>query len=189
MMKDPLTDGIAIIGMAGRFPGADNLDEFWSNLVAGVESISTFTDEELAASGLDVAGLRKDPSAVPSRGVLENAEWFDAGFFGISNKQAEVTDPQQRLFLESAWEALENAGYDPARVDGPIGVFAGSGESTYYLNNLRSRPELVDLVGDRVIQLGNEKDYLATWVAYKLNLKGPAISVNTACSTSLVAVC
>ena len=102
MMKDPLTDGIAIIGMAGRFPGAGNVDEFWSNLVAGVESISTFTDEELAASGLDVAGLRKDPSYVPSRGILENAEWFDAGFFGINHKQAEVTDPQQRLFLEAS---------------------------------------------------------------------------------------
>ena len=188
-MKQSASEDIAIIGMAGRFPGAGNLDEFWRNLVAGVDSISTFTDEELAASGLDVAAVKKDLSYVPARGILRDAEWFDATFFGINAKQAEVTDPQQRLFVESSWEALENAGYDPARVDGPIGVYAGSGESTYYLNNLLPRPDLVDLVGERVITLGNEKDFLATFVAYKLNLRGPAISVNTACSTSLVAVC
>lgn len=183
------SDHIAIVGMSGRFPGASSVDEFWKNLVAGVESISTFTDDELAASDLDVAALRKDPSAVAARGILQNPEWFDAAFFGMNAKQAEVTDPQQRLFLEAAWEALENAGYDPARVEGPIGVYAGSGDSTYFLNNLHPRPEVANLVGERVINLGNEKDYLATWVAYKLNLKGPAISVNTACSTSLVATC
>jgi acyl transferase domain-containing protein len=188
-MKETTSDDIAIIGINGRFPGAANVDEFWSNLVAGVESISHFSDEELAASGLDVAAIRKDPTLVPARGILKDPELFDAGFFGMNAKQAEITDPQQRVFLEAAWEALENAGYDPARVEGPIGVYAGSAESTYSLNNLRSRPDVIDLVGDRVISLGNEKDYLATWVAYKLNLKGPAISVNTACSTSLVAVC
>jgi len=160
-MKQSASEDIAIIGIAGRFPGAGNLDEFWRNLVAGVDSISTFTDEELAASGLDVAAVKKDLSYVPARGILRDAEWFDATFFGINAKQAEVTDPQQRLFVESSWEALENAGYDPARVDGPIGVYAGSGESTYYLNNLLPRPDLVDLVGERVITLGNEKDFLA----------------------------
>jgi acyl transferase domain-containing protein/aryl carrier-like protein len=188
-MKELTANDIAIIGINGRFPGAANVDEFWSNLVAGVESISTFSDEELAASGLDVAALSKDPGAVRSRGIVKDADRFDAGFFGLTAKQAEVTDPQQRVFLEAAWEALENSGYDPARVDGPIGVYAGSGEPTYYLNNLRSRADVMDLVGDRVIGLGNEKDYLAAWIAYKLNLRGPAISVNTACSTSLVAVC
>jgi acyl transferase domain-containing protein len=188
-MKESISEDIAIIGMTGRFPGAPNVDDFWRNLVGGVESISTFSDEELAASGLDVAALRKDPNYVPARGILENVEWFDAAFFGMNAKQAEVTDPQQRLFLEASWEALENAGYDPARMRGPVGVYAGMGESTYYLNNLHSRADLVDLVGERVINLGNEKDFLATWVAYKLNLRGPAISVNTACSTSLVAVC
>jgi acyl transferase domain-containing protein len=187
-MSESVSEDIAIIGMSGRFPGAANLDEFWRNLAAGTESISTFTDEELAAAGLDVAALRKDPSQVAARGIVRDAEWFDAPFFGMSAKQAEVTDPQQRLFLEASWEVLENAGYDPARVDGPVGVYAGMGDATYYLNNLHARPELVDLVGERVINLGNEKDYLATWVAYKLNLKGPAISLNTACSTSLVAV-
>lgn len=189
MTNESSSHHIAIIGMSGRFPGAANVKEFWRNLVAGIESISTFTDAELAASGLDVAALRKDPSAVAARGILQHPEWFDAAFFGMNAKQAEVTDPQQRLFLEASWEALESAGYDAARVDGPIGVFAGCGDSTYYLNHLHSRPDIVDLVGDRVINLGNEKDYLATWVAYKLNLRGPAISVNTACSTSLVAVC
>jgi acyl transferase domain-containing protein len=188
-MKDSPSDDIAIIGLSGRFPGAANVDEFWRNLVAGVESISTFTDEELAASGLDPAAVRKDPSQVPARGIVRDAEWFDAPFFGLSAKQAEVTDPQQRLFLEASWEVLENAGYDPARVEGPIGVYAGMGDATYYLNQLHSRTDITDLVGERVINLGNEKDYLATWVAYKLNLRGPAISVNTACSTSLVAVC
>ncbi len=187
--KESAFEGIAIIGMTGRFPGAANLDEFWRNLVAGVESISTFTDEELAASGLDVPALRKDPSYVPARGILHNAEWFDAAFFGINGRHAEVTDPQQRLFFEASWEALENAGYDPERVDGRIGVYAGMSGSTYYLKNLHSKPDLVALVGERVINMGNEKDYLATYVAYKLNLRGPAINVNTACSTSLVAVC
>ena len=189
MTNESKSDSIAIVGMSGRFPGAANVEEFWRNLVAGVESVSTFTDEELAASGLDVARLRKDPNAVAARGILQNPELFDAAFFNMTARQAEVTDPQQRLFLETSWEALENAGYDPARVDGPIGVFAGCGDSTYYLNHLLSRPDIADIVGDRVIQLGNEKDFLATWVAYKLDLRGPAISVNTACSTSLVAVC
>jgi len=189
MKNSSISHHIAIVGMSGRFPGAANVEQFWRNLVAGVESISVFSDKELADSGLDVATIRKDPSAVPARGILQDPEWFDAAFFGMNAKQAEVTDPQQRLFLEASWEALENAGYDPARVDGPIGVFAGCGDSTYYLNHLRSRPDVADLVGERVINLGNEKDYLATWVAYKLNLRGPAISINTACSTSLVAVC
>jgi len=188
-MKDSPSDDIAIIGMSGRFPGAANVDEFWRNLVAGVESISTFTDEELAASGLDVAAVRKNPHEVPARGIVRDVEWFDAPFFGMSAKQAEVTDPQQRLFLEASWEVLENAGYDPARIEGPVGVYAGMGDATYYLHHVHARKDLIDLVGERVINLGNEKDYLATWVAYKLNLRGPAISVNTACSTSLVAVC
>ena len=188
-MIDSSSEGVAIIGMAGRFPGAANIDEFWSNLVAGVESISYFTDEELAASGLDATALRKEPNYVPARGVLKNADCFDARFFGMNAKEAEVTDPQQRLFLEACWEALEDAAYDPARVDGPIGVYAGAWSNTYYVNNLYPRKDVIDLVGQQTITLGNEKDYLATRVAYKLNLRGPALSINTACSTGLVAVC
>jgi phthiocerol/phenolphthiocerol synthesis type-I polyketide synthase E len=188
MEKSDLS-GIAVIGFAGRFPGAANVDEFWQNLVAGVECISTFNDEELTASGLDAPALRKDPTFVPARGILKNAEWFDATFFGMNARQAEVTDPQQRLFFEVTWEALERAGYDPERVSGAVALYAGAGTSTYYLKNLYGRSDLVDQVGERVINMGNEKDYLATHVAYKLDLRGPAINVNTACSTSLVAVC
>ncbi len=164
------SNGIAIIGMSGRFPGAGNLDEFWRNLVSGVESISLFSDEELAASGLNVAELRRDPNYVTARGIVNEAEWFDASFFNISAREAEAIDPQQRLFLEAAWEVLENAGYDSARVSGYVGVYAGMSASTYNLG------------------LG-EKNYLATRVAYKLNLRGPALNVYTGCSTSLVAVC
>lgn len=188
-MKESNSEGIAIIGMTGRFPGAANVDEFWRNIAAGVESISTFSNEELVASGLDAAGLRKDPSYVPARGILRNAEWFDAAFFGMNAREAEVTDPQQRLFLEASWEVLEGAGYGSGRSQDTIGVYAGMAGDTYYLNNLHSRRDLVDLVGARVINLGNERDYLAARVAYKLNLRGPALSISTACSTGLVVVC
>ncbi|MDB6068282.1 MAG: Malonyl CoA-acyl carrier protein transacylase [Pedosphaera sp.] len=188
-MPDESLEGIAIIGLTGRFPGAANVDELWQNLTAGVESISTFTDEQLAASGLDVATLKSDSHYVPARGILKDADCFDAAFFGINPKEAEVTDPQQRVFLEACWEALENAGYAPGQFNGSVGVYAGMGNNTYYLNNLHSRPDLAALVGPMVMMMANEKDYLATRVAYKLNLKGPAINVNTACSTSLVAVC
>jgi amino acid adenylation domain-containing protein len=185
-MNEPEIEAVAVIGMTGRFPGAANVEQFWRNLMAGVESISPFSEEELAAAGLDVAALKKQPGFVAARGVLKDAEWFDAAFFGIIPKEAEVMDPQQRQFLEVAWEALENAGYDPARYPGLIGVYAGAGNGTYYVNNLHGHPGLADALN---VQLGNEKDFLATRAAYKLNLKGPAISVNTACSTSLVAVC
>ena len=188
-MTDTDMEGIAIIGLSGRFPGASNVDQFWRNLAGGMESISTFTDEELTASGFDAAMLRKEPGFVPSRGIVEKAEWFDANFFGMNPKEAEVTDPQQRLFLEASYEALENSGYHPQNFSGLIGVYAGMGNNTYYLNNLHSRPDLVGLVGQMAVMMANEKDFLATKVAYKLNLKGPAINVNTACSTSLVAVC
>ncbi len=188
-MSETIPEGIAIIGMTGRFPGAANVDLFWRNLIAGVEAISTFTDEELTAAGLDVATLKKEPGFVAARGVLKDAEWFDAAFFAMLPKEAEVTDPQQRLFLEAAWEALENAGYDPERYPGLIGVYAGMSNSTYFLNNLHSRRDLLNSAGELAVLMGNEKDFLATRAAYKLNLKGPAINVNTACSTSLVAVC
>jgi acyl transferase domain-containing protein len=180
---------IAIIGLAGRFPGARNVDQYWNNLVAGIDSTSFFTDEELAASDLNVAEIRANRNYVAARGIIDEAEWFDAGFFNIGAKEAEVMDPQHRVFLETAWEALENAGYDPAQYAGYVGVFAGMASNTYYLNNLHTHPELVEQVGRIAIGLGNEKDFIATRTAYKLNLRGPAISTNTACSTSLVAVC
>jgi acyl transferase domain-containing protein len=181
---DSPAHGIAIIGLSGRFPGAGNVDEFWRNLVAGVESISFFSEEELASAGVDVAAMKKEPGHVAARGLISDAEWFDASFFGISTREAEVIDPQQRLFLEAAWQVLESAGYDPAQAKGYIGVYAGMGTNTYFLNNLLSHPDLVREVGRMVMG-----DHLATRIAYKLNLRGPALSLYTTCSTSLVAVC
>ena len=185
--------GIAIIGMAGRFPGAKNIEEFWRNLCEGRESLSTFTDEELLATGVEPE-LLKDPSYVRSRGVLEGVDQFDASFFGYTPRDAEITDPQQRLFLECAWEAMEDAGCDPARFQGVAGVFAGASLNTYFLGHVMQDRETVEdfiraFQADRYnLLIGNDKDYLATRVAYKLNLRGPAVGIQTACSTSLVAV-
>jgi len=188
-MSEGPYEGIAIIGMAGRFPGAESIEEFWTNLVAGKESISFFSDAELAESGLDAAALKRRGQYVPARGVLKEADCFDAAFFGIHPKEAEVTDPQQRVFLEACWAALERAGYAPSQVRGTVGVFAGVNCNTYFPNALQQRPDLLELVGSDLVMLGNEKDYLTTRVAYKLGLTGPALNVSTACSTSLVAVC
>ncbi|HEY3579059.1 MAG TPA: condensation domain-containing protein [Pyrinomonadaceae bacterium] len=179
-------DAIAIIGMAGRFPGARNLDEFWSNLKNGVESIAFFSDDEIEASGLD-ADLLKDSRLVKAAGVLDDVDLFAASFFGFSPREAEITDPQQRLFLECAWEALENAGYDAEKYQGFIGVYAGTSMNTYLLN-LYSNAEIVNAIGPLQIGMANDKDFLSTRVSYKLNLKGPSLTVQTACSTSLVAV-
>ncbi|MEH2067461.1 MAG: SDR family oxidoreductase [Nostoc sp.] len=178
---------IAIIGMTGRFPGANNIEKFWQNLVNGVESITFFTDEELIASGVDPA-LVSSSNYVKAKGVLEDIEMFDALFFGFTPKEAELMDPQHRLFLECAWEALENAGYDSEAYDGRIGVYAGAGLNVYLIRNLASNPNQVESVGDLQISIGNDKDYVPTRVSYKLNLTGPSVNVNTACSTSLVAV-
>jgi acyl transferase domain-containing protein/pimeloyl-ACP methyl ester carboxylesterase len=188
-MSAPDPKGIAIIGMTGRFPGAPDVEQFWRNIAGGVESISKFTDDELAASGVDVAEAKSTPGFVPARGVLADADLFDPGFFGMSGTEASVIDPQQRLFLEASWQLLESAGYDPEAYAGLIGVYAGMGSNGYYLHYLHGRKDITRLVGDRVISLGNDKDFLATRVAYKLNLKGPALNINTACSTSLVTVC
>ncbi len=185
---------IAIIGMAGRFPGADDVDAFWLNLCAGVESISRFSDNELRASGIP-EHLLVDPEYAKARGVLNNADHFDAGFFGYQRREAELTDPQQRVFLETAWSALEHAGWPPERIRGRAGVFAGASMNTYLLHNVLARSEASATFlrefqsGGYNILVGNDKDYLATRVAFKLNLRGPAVSVQTACSTSLVAVC
>ena len=182
-------DGVAIIGMAGRFPGARDVGEFWRNLLAGVESISRFERDELEPSMLEAPGARDRAGYVPVRGILDGIEMFDAEFFGINPKEAQILDPQQRLFLEAAWEALERAGYEPATTGGTVGVFAGMGNNTYFAANLREHRELIDLVGALQTMMGNEKDYLATRVSYKLDLKGPSVTVQTACSTSLVAIC
>ena len=182
-------EGIAIVGMAGRFPGARNVAELWHNLIEGRETISRLRADELELAPAEDMEARADPNYVLARGILDDVEMFDAGFFGISPKEAEVIDPQHRVFLETAWEALESAGYDPQQFDGPIGVFAGASNSYYYLQNLLERKDVTEIVGWLTTMMGNEKDYLSTRVAYKLDLKGPAINIQTACSTSLVAVC
>ena len=178
---------LAIIGMAGRFPGAQNLDEFWRNLSQGVETISSFTDSELEFTDADPS-LLHDPLYVKRKAILEGVELFDAAFFGYTPREAELSDPQQRFFLQCSCEALETAGYDPDRFSGLIGVFGGSGFSHYLFANLLSNRSLLDSVGFFETSIRNRPDHLATTVAYKLNLKGPAVTVQTACSTSLVAV-
>ena len=177
---------IAVIGMAGRFPGASSVEAFWQNLCAGVESISFHTAADLAAAGGDPAAF-SSPRFVAANGVIEGIELFDAGFFGYTPRDAEIADPQYRLFLECAWESLESAGYAPEGCPGPIGVFAGISRSEYVWNLLSNR-ELLQSVGANRIGLSTDKDFLATTVSYKLDLKGPSFSIQTACSTSLVAV-
>ncbi len=182
---DDDNEPIAIIGMAGRFPGATDVESFWQNLCAGRESIRIFRPDELDPS-IPVA-LRGDPAYVPARGVLDDVALFDAGFFGISPLEAQLTDPQHRHFLEVSWHALENAGYVPEHAPGPVGIFGGMYNASYFQRHLAPRPDVSGRIGELQLMLGNEKDYLTSRVAHKLGLSGPAISVNTACSTSLVA--
>ncbi|HEU4591744.1 MAG TPA: amino acid adenylation domain-containing protein [Steroidobacteraceae bacterium] len=178
---------IAIVGMAGRFPGAASVEELWDVLVEGRDTIRMFKPEELDAS--IPASLRADSNYVAARGVVDGCDLFDAAFFGISPKEAELIDPQQRLFLELCWEALERGGHTPESYAAPIGVFGGMYNPTYFQRHVQHRPDLIEKVGEFQVMLGNEKDYVATRVAHRLNLTGPAISVHTACSTSLVAIC
>ena len=188
------TEEIAIIALAGRFPGAADIEAFWRNLKNGVATVSRFTDSELDAAGVPDS-LLANPAYVKARPVLENADLFDAAFFGITPKDAERLDPQHRIFLECAWEGLERAGYNSETYNGAIGIFAGQSLNTYLLSNLcDSRETLENLVGAYQVGgyptvLGNDKDYLTTRVAYKLNLRGPCVTVQSACSTSLVAIC
>jgi amino acid adenylation domain-containing protein len=177
---------IAVIGMAGRFPGANDLKAFWQNLRDGVESITFFTDEELLAAGVDPATLSQ-PNYVKAASNVDDVDLFDASFFGYNHREAEITHPQHRVFLECAWEALENAGYDTERYDGLIGAFAGTGTNHYWLFALYTNPQLTQAAGDIQTMVGSDLDYLTTRVSYKLNLKGPSYTVFTACSTSLVA--
>jgi amino acid adenylation domain-containing protein len=180
-------NGIAIVGMAGRFPGAGDIERFWENLVAGVESITFFSAAQLLAAGVAPERIA-DPAFVPARAVVAGCELFDAALFGFTPREAEVIDPQHRLLLECAWEALERAGYAPHRFAGPIGVFAGAGINTYLLSNLQHNPEVMAAVGSYQAMLASGADFLATRLSYKLGLRGPSLTVQTACSTSLVAV-
>jgi acyl transferase domain-containing protein len=182
----PLSTGleIAVVGMAGRFPGARDLAEFWRNLEHGVESIERLEDDDILASGVPPQHLR-DPRYVRASPLLDRPGHFDAGFFGYSPTEARAMDPQQRLLLELAWEALEHAGYDADRYDGRIGVYAGAALNTYFTSVGLSARLAEDYIPTLI---GNDKDFLGTRISYKLNLKGPSLTVQTACSTSLVAV-
>ncbi|MEV8326778.1 SDR family NAD(P)-dependent oxidoreductase [Kitasatospora sp. NPDC056731] len=182
------TDGrVAVVGLAGRFPGADSVDALWELLASGTEAISRFGPEELRAAGVP-DGEAGRPGYVAAKGVLADVAGFDSQLFGYNALEASVIDPQQRIFLECAWEALEDAGCDPDRAPGPIAVYAGSLLSTYLIHNLLPRTDLRDSLGVPMLFQGNQPDQLAPRAAYKLNLRGPAVSVQTACSTSLVAV-
>lgn len=181
---------IAIVGMSGRFPGADSVDAFWENIRRGVESVIRYTDAQLRERGVSEEVLA-DPSYVKAGIELEGMDQFDAAFFGYTPRDAEHLDPQQRLFLECAWEALEHAGYDPSRYRGSIGVYGGSGAALYWIKqllpfySLENGGRVADLLG---LMAGNSPDSLCTRIAYKLNLRGPAVTIQTACSTSLMAV-
>lgn len=179
---------IAVVGMAAHLPGAPDIAAYWANLAAGVESIRVLSQEALLAAGESAARIAK-PNYVPAAAVLDGFETFDADFFGFSPKEAAILDPQHRQFMEVAWEALENAGHPPENFKGAIGVYAGCGMGSYFYFNLCSNPDLVDQTGMFLLRhTGNDKDFLATRVSHILDLKGPSINVQTACSTSLVAV-
>ncbi len=178
---------VAVIGFAGRFPGAQNIDEFWQNLRDGVESISFFTKEELLASGVEPHRL-DDPEYVPAKAILKDVELFDAAFFDFSPREAEMLDPQHRVLLECAVEAFEHAGYYPENFKGRVGVYTGVSAGSYLNANLSSHADLIERVGAYQVDIGNHGEFVPTTISFKLNLKGPSINVQTACSTSLVAV-
>jgi amino acid adenylation domain-containing protein len=180
------TGDIAVIGMSGRFPGAATVAELWDVLREGRETIQFFSPEELDAS--IPAALKNDPRYVAARGIVENADQFDAPFFGLTPRLAALMDPQQRVFMEIAWETLEQTGHLPHAYAGRVGVFAGSGNNSYYQHNVLAHPNLVSQVGSFQVMTANEKDYLASRTAYQLNLKGPAVGVYAACSSSLLAI-
>jgi phthiocerol/phenolphthiocerol synthesis type-I polyketide synthase E len=174
---------IAVIGLAGRFPGAADIDAFWRNIVSGIESVSPISQPAIAAA--------RPPGGAKWIGMastIEGIEEFDAEYFGISRAEAEILDPQQRLLLECAVNAFDSAGYDPRRFDGAVGVYAGLGFSTYLVDNIGSRPDIMERYGRLQLLHGNDKDYGATRISYYLNLRGPSMAVSCACSTSLVAI-
>ncbi len=177
---------IAIIGAACRFPGANNLDTYWHNLQDGVFSVSLFTDGELIAAGIDPQNLN-NPNYVKANGTIENAGMFDAGFFGFNAHDASMMDPQQRVFLECAWEAIENAGYNAEDMRGIVGVYAGAGMNTYLIRNLVPRLGALEALEQFRLMIASDKDYIATRLSFKLNFTGPSVNVQTSCSTSLVA--
>ncbi len=179
---------IAIIGMAARFPGADSVEQFWTNVRDGVESIRRLTDEQLLAAGVD-AGSLDDPDYVKACPVLDDIDKFDAAFFGLSARDASVMDPAHRIFLEVAWKAFEDAGYTALPEEGAVGVFAAAGAPLYMMQNLQTNPDLMRSMGEFLVRhTGNDMNFLATRVSYEMDLRGPSLNVQTACSSSLVSV-
>ncbi len=178
---------VAIIGLSGRFPGSSNVEEFWQNLINGKESISFFSDEELLESGIDES-LFSNPNYVRARGILQDVDQFDAAFFNFFPKEADQLDPQHRLFMECSWETLESAGYNSDDFKGLIGTYGGVGMNSYIIPILAATHGKIDTAEGYQLSIGNEKDFLTTKVSYKLNLRGPSLDVQTACSTSLTAV-
>ncbi|WP_275558064.1 type I polyketide synthase [Streptomyces sp. 5-6(2022)] len=183
----PYEGRIAVVGFSGRYPGASSPEEFWQLLSRGREAHTVVTPDQLLAAGVPEDRL-DDPALVRRRPLLGGVELFDAAFFGYTPREAELMDPQQRLFLECSWEALEHAGYDSARFDGSIGVFGGGGPTSYWQGHLCANPDYLREVGEFQALLGNEKDFMAPRVSYKLDLRGPSVSVLSGCSSSLVAV-
>ncbi|WP_439519436.1 type I polyketide synthase [Hydrogenophaga sp.] len=187
-MRSDASNDIAIVGMAAHLPGASNAAAYWSNLRQGIESIRRLTDTELLAAGETPERMRHR-NYVPAAAVLDGFEQFDADFFGFSPKEAAIMDPQHRQFLEVAWEALESAGHPPENFPGAIAVYAGCGMGSYFYFNICSNPDLVANTGMFLLRhTGNDKDFLSTRVSHIFDLKGPSVNIQTACSTSLVAV-
>jgi acyl transferase domain-containing protein len=182
LVDDP--SAIAVVGMACSFPGADSVDEYWSNLRDGVESIQRFSDDELAEAGVD-SEMIDHPDFVPAAARLERGSWFDASFFGYPPREAMLMDPQHRRFLECVWQGLEHAGYQPDAIDDPVGVFAGAGMNRH-IQDLYEHG-LMQKSGMLQVRIANDKDFLSTRASFKLDLDGPSLNINTACSTSLVA--
>ena len=182
---EPIYKDIAVIGLSGRFPGAKNINEFWENLKNGRETISFFSEKELKDEGISALEY-KMPNYIRAKGIIENIYGFDAELFGYTPKEAEKMDPQLRILHECAWEALEDAGYDPESCKTPIGAYFGANDNHEWINRIKSLPFNGGVDFDAFIL--NHRDYIATRLSYKFNLKGPSFTLLTACSTSLVAI-
>ncbi|HEX2076291.1 MAG TPA: polyketide synthase, partial [Longimicrobium sp.] len=178
---------VAVIGMAGRFPGSSDVDAFWRNLRDGVEGITHFTEDELRAEGVSEELLSR-PNYVRARGCVEGTDRFDASFFNYRARDAELMDPQIRFFLEACWEAMESAGYDTSEYPGSVGVYGGATSPSYFMHHYLRDPSLFEGVNRWHLSTVTENDFLTTHVSYRMRLRGPSMNIQSACSTSLVAV-
>jgi len=185
-MEQQYENDIAIIGMSGRFPKASSIEAYWQNLIEGVNSVSQADEEKKLASGLSNEILNHK-RFVNASSKLEEAKYFDADFFGLSNIEATIMDPQIRLLLQTSWQALEDAGYATNKLDASVGNFCGMSTNSYLMGVLDTNTQ-IEAVDPLLYRILNEKDFLATWISYKLNLTGPAMTIQTACSTSLLAI-